>query len=86
VSVDILEVVAAFVKSREPDEAISEDQHDRLHHVDLAHSTELDLRRELAFTRWANYLVTSEWHQAREEEIGRELQRRYHQRKKPGAA
>lgn len=74
-SINIVETISACVKV--PDELVSENEHDRFHHFDLPDRAEEDLRRELAFTRWVNYITDSSWHRDRESAIGLELRRRH---------
>jgi hypothetical protein len=73
--VTILEAISASVNV--PNETHSECERDRFHHFDLRDRTEIDLRRELAFTRWLNHITDSPWHQDREDAIGQELRHRH---------
>jgi hypothetical protein len=75
VSIDIVQTISDYVKV--PDETVSENEHDRFHHLDLHDCSELDLRREISFTRWLNFITDSEWHQEREEQVAAEIRRRH---------
>lgn len=60
-----------------PDPLVSEEQADKYHHHDLDARNENDLRRELSFLRWFNYLEESAWHQDREQFVARALRQRH---------
>ena len=78
----IAEAIADNVKV--PNEHISENDHDRFHHLDLPARTDIDLRRELAFTRWLNHITSSPWHEDREDAIGQELRGRHRRVREAG--
>lgn len=70
----VANILALYPK---PDAQVSEEQADRLHHRDLDHCTEDDLRRELSFLRTWNFVLDSEWHLERERCVSEELRRRH---------
>jgi len=75
---DILANVLALYPT--PNEQTSEEQADRLHHRDLDHRTDDDLKRELSFLRTWNFVLGSEWHLEREIRVSAAI-RRVHERR-----
>ena len=83
-SIDILTQLLGVYP--EPDPLASEEQADRHSHTDLTAETDASLRREIAFLRWLNFITDSAWHQAREDQVAREMRRRHERRGGRGAA
>ena len=58
-----------------PDE-LTEEGFDRFNNLDLPKLRDEDLRREITFLRWFNFLSGGEWHLSRELAVAEELARR----------
>lgn len=63
-----------------PDATTSEEQADRLGHLDLGELSENDLRRELSWLRTWNFVLASECHAEREQRVADELRLRHERR------